>query len=472
MFARKPTTLSFDHLVWLSMAAIAVAIAIVLLRGDQLRLQAVQFTPAPDSSHISTQTQIQIRFDQPVLAPATGAILFFMPPLTGDLQVNANQLTFTPATPLQPYTTYTATLNVGLRGEQGGRLHGPLTWHFVTGGMQVVYSAVDAQGQEQLYVADAQLPSATDQSIATTPLIQLAIGPLNVWDFSVMPQGGQIIYAALKEDGTSDLWQIRPGDREPLLFVPCPNAVCSSMAWSPNGKLLAYARRNATEFGAAVLSPPRLWLFDVATGESVSVFTDNQKLAFEPDWSADGEWLTYLSPDVGGVGVVNLQSGDERFYLSDTGETGIWHPEEIRFVYSVLSQRDTQYVSHLIMVDPVAETTQNLSGEAAIVEDNSPVWSPDGTWLALRRKELSGSGATPGKQIWHMRSDGSEATPLTSDPAFDHGQPQWSPDGRYLLFHKLPLKGPEITLSVWIVDVETGKTWEVARPGQRPLWLP
>jgi Tol biopolymer transport system component len=334
--------------------------------------------------------------------------------------------------------------------------------------VQVAYTAVDSTGKERLFVTDAQL--TTTPKTPATPN-QLTTGPLNLWDFSVSP-AGQLVYSAMKEDGSSDLWLIQSGDPTPTLFVPCPNAVCSSSAWSPDGTLVAYARRNASEYGAAALSPPRLWLFDPATGDTVPLFPDNQTLAFEPSWSADGDWLSYVAPDAGGVGAVNLTSGATAFYPTTSGETGRWHPQANHFLYSLLQQIDEHYVSHLILVDPLTENTENLSGEAALVEDGAPAWSPDGTWIAWRRKTLTGPEATPGKQIWRMRADGSAAEALTADPAYDHSAPQWSPDGRYLLFHKLPLKGPDIVLSVWIIDVETGESWPVAEPGQRPQWVP
>jgi TolB protein len=143
-----------------------------------------------------------------------------------------------------------------------------------------------------------------------------------------------------------------------------------------------------------------------------------------------------------------------------------------QLLINVMRQLGEQYVVHLLLIDANTNEQRNLSGDDARVEDGSPAWSPDGRWIAFRRKELAGPASTLGKQLWLIRGDGSEARALTSDPAFDHGQPVWSPDGRYLLFHKLPLKGPNITLSVWVIDTQSGEQWEVARPGQRPVWMP
>jgi Tol biopolymer transport system component len=75
-------------------------------------------------------------------------------------------------------------------------------------------------------------------------------------------------------------------------------------------------------------------------------------------------------------------------------------------------------------------------------------------------------------EVRRMRADGSDPQPLTSDLEADHGPPTWSPDGRYLLYHRFPLRGPDVTIAVWIMDVATQQTWEVARPGQRPQWIP
>lgn len=488
---RRLTGNRFDVVVWLAIVIVGALIGLVILRGDQIALRVAHLTPAPDAVGVSTRAQITVEFDQSLAPLSPDAQLLFVPPLAGDLRVTENGLAFVPTTPLQPYTTYTSTLRAQVRGEQGGQLQGPIEWQFTTGGLQVAYIALNAEGKEQLYVVDTRLnqPLTAHNSPQPTPQ-PLTTGPLHVWDFTVSPTTGHIVYSALKEDGTSDLHTIQPGGGQPgggqpgaaaTVLVPCPNAVCNSSAWSPDGRLLAYSRRNAGEFGAAALNPPRLWLFDPATRETVSLFPDSQTLAFQPTWSANGEWLSYLSPDPAGIGMVNLTTGADRFYPSTTGETVSWHPQESRFLYSVLKEIEDTYVTHLHVVElyPEGDNTAadntaeiNLSGNEHYVEDNAPSWSPDGAWIAFRRKELTGPGATPGKQIWRMRADGSAAQALTADPAFDHSQPLWSPDGQFLLFHKLPLKGPEVTLSIWLLDVESGESRELARPGQRPQWLP
>lgn len=461
----------FDRLVMGVIAGALLLLALLIWRGDHVSVQALALSPPRDAQGVSTRTRIEIRLDQPVALVNDNAAMTITPPVEGALQTNGNTVRFTPTTGLRPNTTYTVMLESGLRSQQGYRLRAPIQWQFHTGQIEALYSATDANGVEQLYLVAIALHDDTTPGGDVTPS-QLTNIPNGIWDFAVAPDGSHIAFAALNEQSTSHLWSIAPGVGEATLLVECPDGVCSGAAWSPDGRFVAYSRRNATEFSSGVISPPRLWLLNPDTGESSPVFADDQKLAFEPRWSSDGQHLSYLSPEPSGVGVINLYDGSEQFYETTTGEPGIWRPLSSQLLINVLRQLDERYVVHLLTIDVNTNEQRNLSGEEALVEDGSPAWSPDGNWIAFRRKELEGPTATLGKQLWVMRGDGSEARALTAEPEFDHGQPAWSPDGSYLLFHKLPLRGPDIVLSVWVLDVARGEQWEIVRPGQRPLWLP
>lgn len=333
----------------------------------------------------------------------------------------------------------------------------------------VLFTTLDADNREQLHSIPLALDPPGAPTDAVTKLTEQAGG---VWDFAASPDGRTIVYSVLNEDGTSDLWQLErtTGEQTPLL--DCPQAACANPAFSPDGRLLAFSRRNATEFSAPVVSPPRLWLLDMETGETAQIFADGQKLGFEPRWSGDARWMSFVSPDQGGVGVYQLEEGTELFFPSTTGEGGVWHPQRVEFLMTEMAQEGDRYVTHLWHVDAAAGARTNLSALHEFpVEDNQPSWSPDGTWIAFRRKELAGPRESLSKQLWLMRADGSEARPLTEDPNIDHGPMAWSPDGRFVLYHKFPLRGEEITISVWMMEIGTGAQWQIA-PGQRPLWLP
>jgi WD40 repeat protein len=463
----------FDRAIWLVMAATLLIIAVVIWRGDQVEMRVLTLAPAPDTMGISPRTQLRIRFDQIVdEASIDPSALALTPSMAGAVRAEGDSLVFVPAAALNPDTEYTVELSPGLQSVQGRLLHDPIRWRFVTGHTSVVYSQLDTHRKEQLVMAAVTLPGVNEETARLETPRQLTNASYGIWDFSVDGNTGQVVYSWLTEEGTSDLWTLLPGAQEPTLLLACPNAACNSVAFSPNSQLLAYSQRNASDFGAPIVSPPRLLLLELTTGITATVFADSQKLGFEPRWSPDGQWLSYLSPDLGGVGVYHLENGTTRFYATMTGESAIWHPQRNEFVLSEMLSDTDNFEVHLILVDPLTETRQDLSTYEQPVEDNSPAFSPDGEWIAFRRKELAGPRASLGKQLWRMRADGSDAQPLTQEPDFDHGPAAWSPDGRYLLYHRFPLRGPDITISIWILDVESGQTWEVARPGQRPQWVP
>jgi len=460
---RRPSR--FDLTVVGVAAGLVLLILLLIGRGDQVGLTVVSMTPADGSAGISTRGSIVVEFDQP-LASTTVAVTLD-PPADGQTTVEGATVTFVPQA-LAPDTLYRVRIDPGVRGANGRSLTRTLEWGFATGRSQVLFTRV-LDGKEQLFTAPVPAPAAAGNS---APGDQRTAAAAGVWDFAVSPADGRIVYSALTDTGASDLWLLASDApaTEPLL--PCPTAFCSSPSWSQDGELLLFSQRNANDFGAAAVSPPRLYIMHVASGETAPVFSDSQKLGFEARLASDSQWITYLSPDFIGIGVYNLESGDERFYPTQTGEAAVWRPGYTQFVMNEQHVDDDRVSIHLYLVDPIADTRVNLSGETAPVEDGAPVWSPDGEWIAFRRNITAGPDATLSKQLWLMRADGSDARPLTDDAAIDHGPPVWSPDGRYLLYHRFPLKGPDIVISVWMIDVETGEQWQVTSPGQRPQWLP
>ena len=419
--ARSPRLSRLDRVVAVVAVAAVVAIALLIWRGDQVGLGVAELTPAADTAGVSTRTEIEIRFAQPLQAEASAVRLRIDPPLTGTVQIAGDRLLFSPGAPLQPNTLYTVRLEAGLPSVQGRRLLEPLEWRFATGQWQVAYTAF-ADGADQLYAVPAPLAPPT----ALAEPRQLSRTSGGIWDFAPAPDGGRVAYSTPNAAGGSDLYLGAPG-AEPEVLVACDTSFCSGPAWSPDGTLLVYSQRNASEFAAAAVNPPRLYLMNVRTGETAPVFADSQKLGFDARWSSDGQWLSYLSPDLVGAGAYNVQTGDDRFYATATGETGIWRPGRTEFVMSREGQIGDRFVTHLVAVDPVAGAERNLSGAEALVGDGAPAWSPDGAWIAFRRNELTGPGQSLSKQIWLMRAGLRRRTAADHGVGFDHGAPAWSP---------------------------------------------
>jgi dipeptidyl aminopeptidase/acylaminoacyl peptidase len=116
-------------------------------------------------------------------------------------------------------------------------------------------------------------------------------------------------------------------------------------------------------------------------------------------------------------------------------------PDGNKILYTVVSRVGDRGTSSKIMVWDIASGTSSplLAGD---VRGSSPLWSPDGQWIAYRGREGERSG------LMVVRADGSGAKFLAPMEGTNHPLPSsgksitWSPDGKSIAFvHALP--GPE-----------------------------
>lgn len=447
----------FDRIVISFLLGILLLTGFVIWRGDQLSLQATDFSPA--AAQASTQASVQITFNEP-LDQASQPVLSLEPPITGTVSFAGDRLWFAPAQPLAPDTTYRVTLAPGLKSERGRRLLKPVTWEFHTRQPRILYLGSDASEQNQIYIT-----SIPDGSQNSSPE-QLTHSP-SVLDFSVSPDGSAIAYTIVREDGGSDLWIMAADGSDQRQLLASAEAACSNVTWSPDGRRVVYERRSIPAPGAAP-GAPRLWWLDPTNGETVPVFQDSQLLGLGARLSADGQWLSFVSPIDQGIQVYNLENGSALLISNQMGSPAEWSPRDNTLLMSNISLNEEQWAVYLEKVNVVNQERIPLS-EGNDVDDSSPVWSPDGEWIAFGRKQPR----TPmGRQLWLMRADGSQAHALTNDTDVHYGPFAWSADGRYLLFQRYALSEPYAKPAIGLLEVSTGKMHEVAAPATQPAWLP
>jgi len=129
-----------------------------------------------------------------------------------------------------------------------------------------------------------------------------------------------------------------------------------------------------------------------ADGENAQVILDSHQPIMSPAWSADGQWLAYVSFEnrVASIVVQQLRTGERRQVSARAGVNG------------------------------------------------APAWSPDGHRLALT---LSGTGGNLDIYVLDLATQG--LTRITDDPAIDT-EPVWSADGSSLYFTSDRSGGPQI----------------------------
>jgi Tol biopolymer transport system component len=435
--------------------------------------------PARGAPAASSRTPIRLTFSRPMDPASVQAGLALDPPLPGQWTVDGNTLIFTPAQGWPLGSVVTVRLGGG-RSERGLPLLGDDTWTFTVGTRRLAYlSGPDAPNLWVLPIEGETAP----QPVTTEPV--------GVYDFDVSPDGTTFIYAARRADGGADLRLIGADGTGLSDLLLCPGEACVSPAFSPDGHRIAYQRHIlvAGVAGGFSLGAARVYIYDLESGADTPAPDPESRFA---RWAPDGR-LGYLDTLRQAVVVRDLDTGAVTYVPNTSGEMGDWSPDGLAIVYPELifpastatpDPEDPGHLddiegalyTHLALVFLATNELVSLSGDAELVDDGSPAFSPDGAWLAFGRKQVVLGQWTPGRQLWLMRPDGSAARALSDNPLYNHSAFAWSPDGAWLAYMRFKTDEPAAPAEIWLVGVD-GAGQVTADPrrlavGYLPDWLP
>lgn len=290
---------------------------------------------------------------------------------------------------------------------------------------------------------------------------------------------------------------IVPGDLLRLRTVGDPQV-------SPDGEWVAYTVSTADSTRDARDTDVHMVRWDGTRTVRLTATTARES---QPRWSPDGRYLAFVSKraDASAAQVWLLErAGGEAQRLTDLPE-GVneyaWSPDGSRIV--VVSQdpdsaarADTtrprpividRYLikrdgdgwldgrrTHLHLVDVATKVTSRLTSGNA--DDRDPDWSPDGRRIVFTSARHTDEDRTDETDLYVIEARaGSTPLRLTSAPTFERA-PAWSPDGKWIAFLQgtfvpVPMYG---TPRVAVIPAEGGTPRVLApaldRPQQAPVW--
>lgn len=337
------------------------------------------------------------------------------------------------------------------------------------GPTEVAYIGWDDAGIAQLFITSGAGKAR-----------QLTALSADVLDFAPNRKGDAFLVAVANKQGGSDLVLLHKRGGATRQVLSCGADLCADITWSASDRRTMLERRPTTA-GGLHAAPELMWL-EVDSGATLPVLADVGEKAGSGRLSHDEEWLSYVSPRDEGLVIYNLVDGRRQFILNEIGTLATWSPVAAELVVPQLDlvvvhgaegedhdshSHDYLTAVHLLHVDPAGDTKRSLSGDLN-VEDSAPAWSPDGEWLAFGRRVPRTDAP---RQLWLMRTDGSDARAVAAEEGVDYGPPQWTPDGRGLVFQRFQRDEPQAEPAIWHLDLASGALTELAAAGMLPRVL-
>lgn len=225
-------------------------------------------------------------------------------------------------------------------------------------------------------------------------------------------------------------------------------------AWSPDGRRLAFVRKDARFV-------PHLVLMD-ADGGNLRVRASN---VHSPSWSPDGHRLAVARGDCVyecGIFVISVDGDSPVGTHVINGAEPAWSPDGTKIAFVGLSGDDGYHALYVANADGSSGVAIVPRGYWVIL---GPTWSPDGRRLAFTRC------MTGPCDIFAVTVDGSDLLQVTTagyttESAFD---PAWSPDGTRLAFS---LGATPDRALVYVDMVRGGDPIPIIAAGSAPAWRP
>ncbi len=315
----------------------------------------------------------------------------------------------------------TATYGQGLRSADLYRLRSVGSVALSPDGRYVAYTITmrDQPGRPygQLWVMDL----ATGKSIrlggekpASSPLWS---GDSNWLAFRGMDGDKHGLFIAQPDGSRTTFLTALSGSNSPLPETG------KEVAWSPDGKQIAFISSTAGEGAAEAKGDPMVitrYLYKPDAGEGFTRFNDNQRLHI-------------FVVDIASKQVHQLTQGNFDEHSID------WSPDGKQLVFASNHEpNQDEFFNYDLFTLQLADNSVHRLTATEYCE-YGPRWSPDGktiVYLGTRRGLTDRETTMEDTHVWLMNADGSNRREIGNGNVIDdrQGMPQWAPDGSAVYF--------------------------------------
>ncbi|MBN1186883.1 MAG: PD40 domain-containing protein [Bacteroidales bacterium] len=242
---------------------------------------------------------------------------------------------------------------------------------------------------------------------------------LLLWCCSESDDGftGEILFTSTS-DGNEEIYRMN-ADGSELLRLTNNSVYDREPAWSPDGsKILFISDREDSQSDIYIMN---------ADGSEQARLTYTEVGEMDPSFSPDGNKILFIASRNGKLRICTMD-------VDGSNETILTATDTNDYIYARYSPDGTQ-IAYTLQAYPVFKIgilsangfiRHNLTNDS--FGNFAPVFSPDGSRIAFH------SNRAGGRHIFTMNTDGSNITQITHHAELAEEYPDWSPDGRKIVY--------------------------------------
>ncbi|MFM8977794.1 MAG: TolB family protein, partial [Bacteroidota bacterium] len=156
-----------------------------------------------------------------------------------------------------------------------------------------------------------------------------------------------------------------------------PMGSSSEIVWSPSGQTLVYPAKKMKGNEAAVSTNSDLYAYDVPTGLTVNLTSSNPGYDTDPQFSPDGQYLSWLSmardgyeADLNRVALMNWNTRQTTYLNTELDRSAFemyWSPDAKTLYYAVYHGGFTQIIAHSLQSPVQVQRSKPTMNSTAVL---------------------------------------------------------------------------------------------------------